>query len=98
MGSIIKCVGRSQSQDEGGESMDMVEDWMGVLYLIFNPELPLVMNAPMYAPISLKNTYTTSKPSQSTGLPTSGRGSENATPVAWSASATKIFFLLVFRK
>ena len=62
MGFIIKCVGRSQSQDEGGELMDMVEDWMGVLYSIFNPELPLVMNAPIYAPSSLKNTYPHANP------------------------------------
>ena len=41
---------------------------------LFNPELALVINAPIYSQIPLKNTYGTSNPSQSTGLPKSCKG------------------------
>ena len=54
---------------------------------LFNPELALVINAPIYSPIPLKNTYDTSNPSQSTGILKSCKGMLIALPVASMASS-----------
>ena len=71
--------------------------WMGEMHeggtvgmaggSLFNPELALVINAPIYSPIPLKNTDDTSNPSQSTGIPKSCKGMLNVLPVASKASS-----------
>ena len=65
---------------------------------LFNPELALVINAPIYSPIPLKNTYDTSNPSQSIGIPKSCKGMLYASPVTSKASSANRASIFLFKK